>query len=346
MYEAFFSLNAKPFQLTPDPEFFFASKEHKRAMSYLQYGLDQGEGFIVISGSIGTGKSTLAKHLVSNLNAQQVEAVQLVTTSLAPMDLLKLIASGFNLQLPADIDKAGLLQHIEHYLNHNFSQGKRTLLLVDEAQNLPAESIEELRMLSNIQHDNRPLLQSFLLGQEELRDTLKGANMEQFRQRIIASCHLPPLTSEECRHYIEHRLKHVGWQNNPAFAPGCFPLIHRYTRGIPRIINLFCDRLMLFTFLEEANFINEEAIETVNAEFIQEQEYATLPPSPVGAQVGPANANNQGGNLDANSQVKLLYDHLEEVFQYLDKTMMDKLKLLRYLDKIIKEKNIQNKVNH
>jgi putative secretion ATPase (PEP-CTERM system associated) len=340
MYEEFFALSAKPFQLTPDPEFFFASKEHKRAMSYLQYGLDQGEGFIVISGSIGTGKSTLAKHLVSNLNSQQVEAIQLVTTSLNPMDLLKLIAAGFHLNLTPDIDKASLLQHIEGYLSHNFQQGKRTLLLVDEAQNLPAESIEELRMLSNIQQDNRPLLQSFLLGQEELRDTLKGPTMEQFRQRIIASCHLPPLTSEECRHYIEHRLKHVGWQNNPAFSPSCFPLIHQYTRGIPRIINLFCDRLMLFTFLEEANYINDEAINTVNDEFIQEQEYATLPNTLTTQAASRLSAE------DDLTQARILREHLEEVFLYLDKTMMEKLKLLRYLDKVLKEKNIQTKLSN
>ncbi|RJG49470.1 XrtA/PEP-CTERM system-associated ATPase [Motilimonas pumila] len=336
MYQDFFGLSAKPFQLTPDPNFFYASKEHKRAMAYLQYGLEQGEGFIVVSGAIGTGKSTIAKHLIADLNTQQVSAIQLVTTCLAPLDLLQLIASGFGIVTDNLLDKASLLQQIERFLNHNFDQGRRTLLLVDEAQNLPPESIEELRMLSNIQRDNQPLLQSFLLGQEELRDTLKGSNMEQFRQRIIASCHLPPLTEPECQQYIQHRLNHVGWQNNPSFEAASFALIHQTTRGIPRLINLFCDRLMLFCYLEENSHISCEDVDTVSQEFIQEQEYATLPPK-------AETVATQSLNHDNNDDAAVFRHHLEEVLQYLDKTMMEKLKLLKYLDKVLKDKNNQAK---
>ncbi len=337
MYEAYFGLSAKPFQLTPDPRFFYASKEHKRAMSYLQYGLEQGEGFIVITGSIGTGKSTIAKHLLSNLNKQEVIAIQLVTTSLSPLELLQLIASGLGIKSEGRVDKAYLLQKIEHYLLQVHNQKRRTLLLVDEAQNLPAESIEELRMLSNIQKQNRPLLQSFLLGQEELRDTLKGANMEQFRQRIIASCHLHPLNPQECQDYILYRLKQVGWKNNnPSFSEPAFNLIHKYTRGVPRLVNLFCDRIMLFSYLEEEPMIEQSAIEMVNKEFSQEIES-----KPELKKIEPQKiVKNQVIN-SASSDVHLFREHLEEVFTYLDKTMMDKLKLLRYLDRAIKEKNAQ-----
>ena len=160
MYEQYYGFTERPFQLSPDPRFFFASNHHQRALSYLQYGLDQGEGFIVITGPIGTGKTTIARNLLNKIDSNNIVAAQLVTTKLTPKELLELVAAEFNITVNGE-SKADLLQSIEDFLIKLNRQGKRALLLVDEAQNLPAETVEELRMLSNFQLDNKPLIQSF-----------------------------------------------------------------------------------------------------------------------------------------------------------------------------------------
>ena len=196
MYESYYGFKEKPFQLSPDPRFFFASNHHQRALSYLQYGLDQGEGFIVITGPIGTGKTTIARNLLNNISESNIVPIQLVTTKLNPHELLELVASEFKIPVGSE-SKAELIQEIEKFLINLSQQGKRALIIVDEAQNLPSETVEELRMLSNFQLDNKPLVQSFLLGQEELKAIIQAPNMEQFRQRIIASAHLKPLSEEE-----------------------------------------------------------------------------------------------------------------------------------------------------
>jgi len=347
MYEQYYHLTGKPFQLTPDPKFYFASKEHRRALSYLEYGLEQGEGFIVISGAVGSGKSTIAQYLLSRLDRNKVEATQLVSTRVDPLDLLRMIGRGFGVPLIGEESKAALLERIESYLKSLHRRGKRALLLVDEAQNLPAESLEELRMLSNIQIDNQPLLQSFLLGQEELQDTLRASNMVQFRQRIIASCFLHALAEEECQDYIEHRLNQVGWQGTPKFSADAFALIHKVTQGIPRLINIFCDRLMLFAFLEELDEINASEIEQVNQEINQEmhQDRTVRPPEAPPLNTAAPKSQETPLSKPATSStfdnVQLFRQHLEEVFAYLDKSITEKMKVLKYLDDAIKEKHQQ-----
>ena len=265
MYENYYGFKERPFQLSPDPRFFFASNHHQRALSYLQYGLDQGEGFIVVTGPIGTGKTTIARNLLNNLGDSSIVAAQLVTTKLNPKELLELVVSEFSITVSGE-SKADLLQGIEKYLIQLHQQGKRALLVVDEAQNLPSETVEELRMLSNFQLDNKPLIQSFLLGQEELKGIIQAPNMEQFRQRIIASAHLKPLSSEEVKEYINHRLHQAGCNKEQVFSDTAFELIHEKTLGVPRKINIFVDRLLLFGFLEELESINVKAINEVAKE--------------------------------------------------------------------------------
>ena len=199
MYESYYGFTERPFQLSPDPRFFFATSHHQRALSYLQYGLNQGEGFIVITGPIGTGKTTIARNLLATIGDEKIVAAQLVTTKLSPDELLELVAAEFKIPLKGN-SKADVLRSIETFLISLHKQGKRALLLVDEAQNLPPETIEELRMLSNFQLDDKPLIQSFLLGQEELKDIIQAPNMEQFRQRITEykrskRLHNSPLTA-------------------------------------------------------------------------------------------------------------------------------------------------------
>jgi len=259
VYEAFYKFSAKPFQLNPDPSFYFASRGHKRAMSYLEYGLHQGEGFIVITGEVGAGKTTLVRNLFRRVDTNSLVAAQLVSTQLDADDTLRLIAAAFGLP-HEDVGKAVLLKKLEDYLVHVHRQGKRALLVVDEAQNLTPRAVEELRMLSNFQTAEKSLLQSFLLGQPEFRHTLQSEGMQQLRQRIIASYHLGPMDAAETRAYIEHRLKTVGWQGDPAFTDDAFAPIFEFTAGIPRRINTLCDRILLFGYLEDRHVIDAQTV--------------------------------------------------------------------------------------
>ncbi len=266
MYREFFGLSGKPFQLSPDARFFYPSKEHSRALSFLQYGLSQGDGFIVITGDVGTGKTTLVQTLLAELDPREAVVANLVTTQLDEDDLLNLVVATFGLRLNHQSTKAMVLRDLEHFFVQRAREGKRALLIVDEAQNLPAKSVEELRMLSNFQYQGRPLLQVFLLGQEEFRATLLSVGFEQLRQRVIATYHLNPLDADETRTYIEHRLSRVGWQNNPVISDGAFERIYTFTQGVPRRVNNLCDRLLLYAFLEELHSIDDEVVRAVAEE--------------------------------------------------------------------------------
>lgn len=333
MYESYYGFTERPFQLSPDPKFFFASNHHQRALSYLQYGLDQGEGFIVITGPIGTGKTTIARNLLNSLADNNIVAAQLVTTKLSPHELLELVASEFKIEINGT-SKAEILKAIEKFLISLNKQGKRALLLVDEAQNLPAETIEELRMLSNFQLDNKPLIQSFLLGQEELKDIIQAPNMEQFRQRIIASAHLKPLSVEEVKNYIIHRLKQAGCNNDALFSEPSFELIYEKTMGVPRKINIFVDRLLLFGFLEELTEISVDAINDVAQEMGIEL---------TGSLQTKKIANTEQGQVVVNSteNVENIREVLREVEEILETSIKQKIKLARYVDKLLKQKNKQ-----
>lgn len=269
MYESFFKFNGKPFQLNPDPSFFYGSRGHKRAMAYLEYGLHQSEGFIVITGEIGAGKTTIVRSLLEQLDPNKVVAANLVSTQIDANDMLRMVAAAFGVP-SRTLDKAGLLLALETFLVSVAASGKRALLIVDEAQNLTPAAVEELRMLSNFQLEDHALLQSFLVGQPEFRDIMQSGEMQQLRQRVIASYHLGPLDSQETRGYIEHRLGHVGWNNDPAFEPGAYTAIYGYTGGIPRKINTLCDRLLLGAYLSERHTIGEADVREVIDELKEE----------------------------------------------------------------------------
>jgi general secretion pathway protein A len=269
MYEQFYGLSGKPFQLNPDPAFFFGSRGHNRAFAYLQYGLYQGEGFIVITGEIGAGKTTIVRSLMEQLDTTKVVAATLVSTQLDADDMLRSVGVAFGLPVNT-VSKSVLLASIEAFLCQVAVDRKRALLIVDEAQNLTPRAVEELRMLSNFQLGDQALLQSFLIGQPELRTMMQSPSMQQLRQRVIASYHLGPLDATETQAYIEHRLHHVGWNDDPRFTAGMHPLIHSLTGGIPRRINTLCNRLMLSGYLGEKHVLDVEDVQTIAREMQDE----------------------------------------------------------------------------
>ena len=262
MYTDYYKLTDWPFRLTPDHRFFFGSRSHRRAMAYFEYGLTKGEGFIVVTGKVGTGKTTLVHQLLAGLQSDKYIVANVCMAHLNADDLLHMIAPNFDVRCE-NIDKATVLRQLESNLIARREADKHILLVVDEAQNLPERSIEELRMLSNLQHREKALLQIYLVGQPQFRATLLSDRLEPLRERVIASHHLEPMDAAETRAYIEHRLNHAGWRNDPSFTEQVFDVIYAQTDGIPRKINLLCDRVLLCGCLEDQHQITQQLVEEV-----------------------------------------------------------------------------------
>ena len=266
MYTDFYGFSERPFQLTPDPRFYFDSRTHRKAMSYLGYGLAQGEGFIVITGEIGAGKSTLAQHLAQTIDKNRLNAINLVSTQVEGDDMLRLVAQGMGIDT-SRMSKGQLLEQVEQSLEQESRARKRTLLIVDEAQILSNSALEELRMLSNFQIGGQALIQILLLGQPEFRDRLATSEaLEQLRQRIIANHHLEPIEEAELEPYIKHRLSLVGWTGKPHFTDEAFTILYRHTQGILRRVNQVSTRLMLFGAVEQLETIDADTVEAVVAD--------------------------------------------------------------------------------
>jgi general secretion pathway protein A len=305
MYAEFYGLTAQPFQLTPDPRFFFESTVHRQAMAYLVYGLHHAEGFIIITGEVGAGKTILVENLLSTIDRRSFVTAKIVTTQLTGDDLLHMVAAGFGIAKEG-LAKGPLLQRISEFALAQHRNGKRALLIVDEAQNLSFEALEELRMLSNIFFDRTMALQSFLLGQPQFRVTLGSPRLEQLRQRVTAAYHLGPLGEGESRAYVEHRLRRADWKGDPHFAEDCFPLIHQRTGGVPRQINTLCSRLLLFGFLEELHTLTAHAVEKVANDLREEVALVTAPPAVANSPAEPL------GTDEALSQINRRLGALED----------------------------------
>ena len=289
MYETFYDFTAMPFQLTPDSRFFYGSKGHSRAIAHLIYGLSQGEGFIIVTGEVGAGKTTLVERLWSELDRETYTLARINTTQVTGDDLFRLTMNAFGINA-AGLDKATLLRDFQDMLRAYAAGGRRCLLVVDEAQNLSLPALEELRMLSNVTVEGKSPLQTILLGQPQFRRKLASPDLDQLRQRVLASYHLGPLSEEETRSYIEYRLNAVGWDNNPSFSDGAFGAIYRYTGGIPRRINRLCSRVLLYGALEESDVITGPMVDNTANELHQDLE-------------GGAPGQGSGGAGDMASQI-------------------------------------------
>ncbi len=274
-----YGLTDRPFQLTPDPRFYFESATHRKAMTYLGYGLAQGEGFIVVTGEVGTGKTMLVGRLMATIDRSRLTAINLVSTQLEGEDILRIVALA--LGVATDVAAKGqLLARIERFLHEQARGGKRTLLIVDEAQNLPISALEELRMLSNFQYGGQALLQIFLLGQPEFRDALAQPRFEQLRQRVIATHHLTAMGPEEVAPYVMHRLACAGWKGTPRFAQDAYDAFHRLSGGIPRRLNMLAGRVMLQGAIERLTDIDGEVVDDVASDLASESIMPAQGPQP------------------------------------------------------------------
>jgi putative secretion ATPase (PEP-CTERM system associated) len=261
MYESFFNLRVKPFDLLPDHRFIYLSKSHKKAITYLDYGIRERSGFILLTGEVGSGKTTLIRNLLDK-HYERVVLSKVFNTRVTSEQLLAMVNDDFGLAVQGK-DKITLIRDLNTFLIEQYAAGNQPILIIDEAQNLSTDLLEEVRMLSNLEASNSKLLQIVLVGQPELRTILATPGLRQLRQRISINCHLQALSRAEVEQYIFHRLEVAGNSKAVDFEAESFDAIFRYSRGIPRLINIICDFLMLSAYAEETSMINVEMIQDV-----------------------------------------------------------------------------------
>lgn len=261
MYEAFFGLQTKPFELVPNPRFLFQSRSHSKALSYLRYGIQERAGFILLTGEVGSGKTTIIRDLVSRLGAG-TRLAMVFNTRVSSDQLIAMINEEFGLPVQGK-DKVALLRDLNDFLIAEHARGGLPIVIIDEAQNLSAEALEEVRLLSNLEAASFKLLQIILVGQPELKGIIGQASLRQLRQRISINCHIEPLSRDEAQEYVYHRLELAGNRDAVKFYPGTFESLYNFSKGIPRLINVFCDFVLLAAFVEETHDLTLELVEEV-----------------------------------------------------------------------------------
>ena len=292
MYTDFYGLKAEPFLLTPDHRFYFDSQVHRQAMAHLMYGINRGEGFIVITGEVGAGKTTTVQRLCATVDRGHFLAASIVTTLLTGSELLRMVCAGFGMvNIPQEKD--AVLRSLRAFLEQTGRAGHRALLIIDEAQNLSVSALEELRMLSNFQLGNISPCQIFLVGQPQFRKVLAHPDLEQLRQRVIASYHMGALSPVECGHYVLHRMKQVNWVNDPVFQDDALSAVFTHTGGIPRRINTLCSRLLLLGYLDNLHTFTGEDVARVAADLQAEIGDVSVPKGG-GDYLGGANGTKTG----------------------------------------------------
>jgi general secretion pathway protein A len=253
VYLEYYGLKEPPFNITPNPRYLFYSAKHREALNYLLYGIRERKGFVQLTGEVGAGKTTLCRALLEQLGKNFSTAL-ILNPVLDPDQLVKAIAMEFGLVVQG-LDKLETLSEINHFLLHQMEQGRDSVLIIDEAQNLTAELLEQVRLLSNLETDDRKLLQIVLMGQPELRDRLNHPSLRQLRQRITVRYHLSPLKKFELSQYVQHRLQVSGAQGPPFFTWPAIWRIFSYSQGIPRLVNAVCDKCLLAGFVQQTERI-------------------------------------------------------------------------------------------
>jgi len=261
MYESFYGLKEKPFNLTPDPDYLYMSPGHENVYNHLEYAIRESKGFVVVSGEVGAGKTTLINYLLRKI-PQAIHVGIINNTLVQPQELLRMICQEFDLEINHD-EKTVLLTRFYNYLLERYSKRERVILIIDEAQNLPEKSLEEIRMLSNLESEKDHLIQMILVGQPQLKEKLRRKSLEQFVQRVTVYCHLNALDRAQVDHYIRHRLSVAGAQNPDIFDPEARDAIFKHSFGIPRLINILCDSALVYGYADDVKMIGRELIDTV-----------------------------------------------------------------------------------
>jgi putative secretion ATPase (PEP-CTERM system associated) len=312
MYESFFGLQSKPFDLVPDPRFLYLGRAHQKVLNHLQYGIQEGAGFVLLTGEVGSGKTTIIRNLVAQLDADVCLAM-VFNTRVSGEQLLALINDDFGLET-AGKDKVILLRELNDFLVDRHAARCRPILIIDEAQNLSPETLEEVRLLSNIEAAHSKLLQIILVGQPELQKVLARSDLRQLRQRISINCHLDPLSRQETESYILHRLELAGNRDAVRFAEGAFDVIFDYSRGTPRLINILCDFLLLAAFAETTLVLNLDLVKEVAGEFsAREPTISEQDPVPAAAGPSPREAEEDMPWKNVFTMIEELHDRQQKL---------------------------------
>jgi len=254
VYLDYYGLSEPPFDITPNPRFLFYSSKHREAYNHLLYGIRERKGFVQLTGEVGAGKTTLCRALLEALDDRYATAL-ILNPVMSAEELVKAIAIEFGLPVHG-LDRLDTLSVINQFLLHQVEVGKETVLIIDEAQDLTEDLLEQVRLLSNLETDDRKLLQIVLMGQPELRDRLNSPRLKQLRQRITVRYHLPPLTRQEVNQYVHHRIHVSGGNGSPYFTKPALWKVFKYTHGIPRLVNALCDKALLGGFVAQSERIN------------------------------------------------------------------------------------------
>lgn len=327
MYEGFYGLKEKPFNLLPDPEYLYMSEEHENIFTHLEYAIAERKGFVVVTGEIGSGKTTLINYLLGQI-PEDMQVGLINNTHIPPTQLIKLICREYELDIEA-LDKSGMIDRFHDFLIQQFSARKRVVLIVDEAQNLTPKTLEEIRLLSNLEAEKHHLIQIILVGQPELKYKLQRRDLEQFAQRITVHCHLEGLSEPEVDKYIKYRLKIAGSKEPNIFNESAIKAIVKHSRGIPRMINILCDTALVYGYAESLKIINDQIIEDVVKEraaggiFSNDMENAGGTENLAASRLGAESAFPRGGGNGSSALLDERFQLMGDRIQLMEKRFSD-----------------------